>query len=255
MDEDVKEEVKEETGEGMVPRSRREEYMEYLKARHPGKFDPEDEESVYGFLSETTKGNDDAQDRLAEALSADPRLAQLISDVLNKKRGAAAAFARYFGRDLLNAEEGTPEWDEIQNAESERMAEKESRDKAITDYQSAIDESSPALEKFAADNHLDIDEFLSTVYDRIIDPIFNGKYTPELLTLLNNAINYDVDVEQAMKAGKVEAQNKKIEQMRSDKGDGMPALGGSAGEITPKAKRARTGALGRIDNTSVWDRK
>ncbi|MDR3142108.1 MAG: hypothetical protein LBU37_10335 [Tannerellaceae bacterium] len=245
----MNEEIKEEA----PPKSKREEYIEYLKGRHPGKFDPEDEESTYGFLGEMTRGNDDAQDRLAEALSSDPRLAQLLSDVLNKKRGAAASFARYFGKDLLNAEEGTPEWDEIQNAESERLTEMSNRDKALADYQSAIDESSPALEKFAADNGLDVDEFLGTVYDKIIDPIFNGKYTPELLTLLNNAINYDADVEQAMRAGKVQAQNKKIEQMRADKGDGMPSLGGSSGEITPKPKPARTGALGRINNKSVWD--
>jgi hypothetical protein len=194
----MEEEIEEDVAGEVKNKSKRDEYMEYMAGRHPGKFDPEDEESTYGFLSEMTRGNDDAQDRFAEALSADPRLAQLMSDVLNKKRGAAASFARYFGKDLLNAEEGTPEWDEIQSAESERMAEMTNREKDVADYQSAIDESSPVLEKFAADNGLNVDEFLNSVYDRIIEPIFKGAYTPELLTLLNNAISYDADVEQAM---------------------------------------------------------
>lgn len=234
-----------------TPPSKRDEYLDYLLDRYPDRFQKDDEDSVFGFLSEKTKGDDAAEDRLAEALSADPRLAQILSDVLNKKRNAPAAFARYFGKDFLNAEEGTAEYDEIEAAESERMAELEEGKTAKAEYDKNIEASAPLLDEFAKENKLDIQAFLDKVYDQIIEPIFDGNYTKELLTMLNNALNYATDVEQAMKAGQVQARNERIEQMHREPGDGMPSLGGSAGATEKKQPQIKRNF--NVKNESVWD--
>jgi hypothetical protein len=190
---------------------------------------------------------------MAEALQQDPRLAQALSDMMNGKRGAPASLVRYFGRDLLNAEEGTPEYDEIAAAEKERQAELEAQKASVAEYNKNIDASKAVLDQFAADNKLNLDEFLDKVYNQIIDPIFNGVYTPELLTMLNNAINYDADIESARRAGEVGGRNMKIEQMKGKQGDGMPAIGTGGAQVTPPAPERKKHIAEETSSGSVWD--
>lgn len=242
MDEEEKKEVEN------MPAKGRQAYIDYMKGRDAG-YNADDEDSMFDDMLQYRQTNDRSREQMAEALSSDPRLAQVMGDIVGKKRGAGASFARYFGKDLLSAEEGTPEWDELQQAEKERQDEIIASTKRAEEYNRNIEASQPVLEKFAKDKKIDIDDFLEKAYDQIIAPIFQGKYSEEVLNMLNNALNYEKDVQDSFDAGQVAGKNQKIDKMmRSNKGDGMPRLGASAGQAKqPSVKK------GSMYRPSVWD--
>ena len=234
--------------EGEQPKKGRLAYMDYMRGVNPD-FSDDDEDAVYDDMLSYRKSNDESRKRISGMLRENPQLAQVLSDIANKKRGAGAAFARYFGKDMLNAEEGTPEWDEIQQAEKERNEELLSLRKRGADYEANIEASKPVLDEFGKENGLDIDKFLDEAYSRIIEPIFLGKYDKELLGRLRNALAYEGDVEASFNAGKAAGRNERIEDMRkANVGDGLPRMGSSAGMSKPTkvAKKSNWG-------NSVWD--
>ena len=222
-------------------------YVDYMSGVNPD-FNGEDEEAIYEDMLSYRKNNDESRKRISDMLSENPQLAQVLSDIANKKRGAGAAFARYFGKDLLNAEEGSPEWDEIQQAEKDRNEELMALRKRGEDYDANIEASKAVLDEFGRENNVNIDDFLDEAYGKIIEPIFLGKYDKELLRRLKNALDYDSDVETSFNAGKAAGRNERIEDMRkANVGDGLPRMGSSAGmRQVPKKPESRM-------RKSVWD--
>lgn len=211
------------------PRRGKSAYIDYMSGVNPD-FNGEDEEAMYEDMLSYRKNNDESRRRISDMLSENPQLAQVLSDIANKKRGAGAAFARYFGKDMLNAEEGTPEWDEIQQAEKERNEELLSIRKRGEDYDANIEASKPILDQFGKEYGVNVDEFLDNAYSKIIEPIFLGKYDKDLLIRLKNALDYENDVESSFNAGKAAGRNERIEDMRkANIGDGLPRMGSSAG--------------------------
>lgn len=241
----------EELEQKIPQKSKKEAYLEYARERFGDDFNPEDEESVYGRMHDYMRGNEDSQGRFAEALTNDSRLAQVMADVVGKKRSAGAALARYFGKELLSAEEGSPEYEELLKAEEERMAELERSRASQKEFDENIGNSLPVLEQFAKENNLNADSFLDEVYTQILEPIFSGKYTPELLQMLYKALNYDKDVEEAFAAGSVKGKNQRIETMKKEVGDGLPKIGGSGrvAEQKPQPRKAFN-----VRTSSVWDK-
>lgn len=232
-------EEKEKTIEEVVPTpTNRDRFNTYMSERYKG-YNPDDEEAAYGMLMDDLGARDSEKQKLVDAINTDPRIAQLLSDIVSGKRSAAGSLARHFGKDFLAAEEGTPEYDDIMKAEEERKAEAEAMAENERVYKQNIDQSVPVIESFCAANGLNVDEFLNSVWERMVSPIMQGMYTEELLTMLNNALNYDKDVEDAMKAGEVKGRNTNIAKMRSDKvGDGMPS-GMTSVEQPSQKKRPR----------------
>ena len=210
--------------------SKKQVYLDYMRSRM-GESYGEDEDSVY-----------------SEILSKDPRLAQVLSDMAGGKRGATSALVRYFGKDILGAEEGSDEWNDLQNAEKERMEELESMRKSKEEYDVNIEASLPVLDEFATSRKIDIDEFLDSAYSRILEPIFKGNYTTELLEMLYNAMNYKTDIEESFQSGVVAGRNQKIDRMRKDNaGDGLPRLGASTASTVKRAEKKPS------YKSSVWN--
>lgn len=240
-------------GNAPVSKSKRDEYNEYLKSRYAGETPDEDEEGFYDRVLKNQRGGDEAQQRFAEALNKEPELAQVLSDVISGKRGAAAALVRYFGRDMLNAEEGSPEYEEITKSEDERMQELESRKASDEEYNKNLEASQEALTSFASQHNINIDDFLGDVYDKILDPIFSGNYTPEVLDVLFKGLNYDADIEESFNAGTVKGKNTNIEKMKKESvGDGQPSLSNAAPVVRPR--NTPKSALSDIKTGSVWDK-
>ena len=229
------------------PQRGRSAYVDYMSGVNPD-FNGADEEAIYEDMLSYRKNNDESRKRISDMLSENPQLAQVLSDIANKKRGAGAAFARYFGKDLLNAEEGSPEWDEIQQAEKDRNEELMALRKRGEDYDANIEASMAVLDEFGRENNVNIDDFLDEAYGKIIEPIFLGKYDKELLRRLKNALDYDSDVETSFNAGKAAGRNERIEDMRkANVGDGLPRMGSAAGmRQGPKKPESRMGRR-------VWD--
>lgn len=56
--------------------------------------------------------NREQNERLADAMENDPRLAQMLSDMIEGKRNAHSAMARYFGRSVMQIDEDSPEYED-----------------------------------------------------------------------------------------------------------------------------------------------
>lgn len=248
MEKDVDKNVKDIDNTSVAP-TKRQAYLDYMRSQMGEDFNPDDESLFEEMLDYRTQ-SDNSKKKIAEMLNENPQLAQIISDMANGKRGVASAFARYFGRDLLDAEEGSKEWEEIQIAEKERQAELEDMRKRKDDYDTNIQSSLPVLEKFAKEKNINIDDFLDETYTKILEPIFSGLYTEDVLLALYNALNYNEDVEDSFRSGVVAGRNQKIDKMRKEKfGDGLPRLGASGGNNGNNSKPKKTLRY----KSSVWE--
>ena len=229
-------------------KSKKDAFMEYARSKYEG-FDPEDEEGMFGTLMETMTSADKSNQMLLDAIESDPRFAQILSDIVNKKRGALAAMARYVGKDAFTAEGADA--DEIEAAEQERMAELEREKASKAEYEKNLEASVPNIEAAAEQCGMTVDEWLTNAYEQIVVNIFNGNYTKEACDRISKALTYDKDVEEAFQAGSVKTKNEKIDKMRKDVGDGLPRMGASAG-VVPPTKEVKK----RFDvrNKSAWDK-
>ncbi len=209
------------TEEPAPSRTKREELNELLSGEISG-YDPSDDESSAGMLLDYVNGNIDQRTKLAEALQEDPRLAQVLADIVGKRRGAGEALARYYGKDLLMAEEGSPEYEAIQKAEEERKNEMQAFEARSKEYDDNLERSMPIVEEWCKEKGYDTNEFLDKVWAMIVSPIMSGNYSRELCDLLDKGMNYDKDTADAMQAGIVKGHNDNINKMKEEIGDGLP---------------------------------
>lgn len=166
--------------------------------------------------------NDEQNQRLADALERDPRLAQMLVDMVEGKRNAHSAVARYFGRGFVSADEGTPEFEEMMLADEERKNEVMRLANDRREYEANLQESLTVIEEFCNEKGYDPSDFLDKVWEQLVFPIMSGRYTVEVCTALDHAMSYEKDVEDAFAAGDIKGRNHNIMRMKSDFGDGMP---------------------------------
>lgn len=220
--------------------TKRQKLNEMLSSMIEG-YNPDDDEGSAEILMAHLNKNSEQTKKIAEAISKYPQLAQALSDIINGKRGAAGSLARYFGKDFMSAEEGTPEFDEIVKAEEERKKELEDATKSEKEYQDNINKSMPQIEEFCKSKGYDTDEFLGSAWDKLVGPILSGNYTPEVLDMLDKSFNYDKDVSDAMAAGEVKGRNVNISKLKENTGDGLPK--GIITQVPNKIKKKRNGLL------------
>lgn len=109
------------------------------------------------------------------------------------------------------------------------------------EYKKNIDESTPIIEQFCNEKGYNPDDFLNDIWDKIASPILSGRYTTELLAMIDKAFNYDTDVSDAMKAGEVKGRNENVHKMRKDQiGDGMPTGLGAVTQETKKKSKPKS---------------
>lgn len=182
--------------------------------------------------------NKEQNERLAEILERDPRLAQLLTDVITGKRNAHSAMARYFGNSFMRLDEESPEYEEIMIADEERKEEMMRLANDRHEYEKNISESIPVIEAFCTGRGYDASDFMDKVWESIVFPILAGKYTNDVCVALDHAITYEKDIEDAFAAGDIKGRNTSIQRMKEDFGDGMPkGMNSVAPETEVKRKR------------------
>lgn len=196
-------------------------FSEQLKSYFGEGFDIYDKLSQDLLLRHIALNNEQNQ-RLADALESDPRLAQMLVDMVEGKRNAHSAVARYFGRGFVSADEGTPEFEEMMLADEERKNEVMRLANDRREYEANLQESLTVIEEFCNEKGYDPSDFLDKVWEQLVFPIMSGRYTVEVCTALDHAMNYEKDVEDAFAAGDIKGRNHNIMRMKSDFGDGMP---------------------------------
>lgn len=211
-----------------------------LKEFFGADFQLSDEMSQY-ILLEHLRINREQNEQLANALDRDPRLAQMLSDIVKGERNAHSAMARYFGRSMMDFQEGTPEYEEMLQADDERRDEVFRLANERHEYESNLEKSRPVIEQFCSERGYEPADFFDSVWEQIVQPIMSGNYSKEVCIALDNAINYDIDVEKAFAAGDIKGRNTNIMRMKENFGDGMPkGITSAAPETAPKPKRTNS---------------
>lgn len=179
----------------------------------------------------------EANDRIADAIAEDERLAQAFADVAAGTRKPAAAIARYFGKRFSTAEEGTPEYDEVMAADEEFFNEREKM-KADREKQAVgASEFFDAFENYLEAQGLDKEKYVDAVFKEVLEPALDLRVDETLFARLVNAVDYNKDVEDAFKAGEVKGRNTNIHEMKGKIGDGLPKAMGSQGVPVEQPKR------------------
>ena len=198
-----------------------ESFNERLNLFFGGNFDIGDKLSQ-DLLLRHLEMNREQNERIATMLERDPRLAQLLVDVIDGKRGAHSAVARYFGRGFMSVDEGSPEFEEIMLADEERKNEMMRLANDRREYEMNLEESMPVIEAFCKERGYDPSDFMDNIWEKLVFPIMAGKYTDDVCTALDHAITYEQDVEDAFAAGDIKGRNANIMRMKEDFGDGLP---------------------------------
>lgn len=230
MDEEVK--VTEMTVEEPVGNSARQELEALLTEVLPEEKRTGDvEQMALDYIKELRSSND----RIIEAISDDPRAAQMFADIVNGTRKPGAAIARYFGKGFM-ADEGTPEYDEMMAADEEFVNERESAKRTAEEHNAKMLDFLDWLEEQLGEDAEG--ERMRRVYNEILIPLLDGVKDETLPGKLKKSLDYDKDVEDAFAAGEVKGRNMNINEMRSKVGDGMPkGLTSQAVPVVEKPKR------------------
>lgn len=168
------------------------------------------------------KNNREQNERLADVVDNDPRLAQMLIDIINGKRNAHSALARYYGSSMGRIKENTPEYEEMMQADEERREELMRAAADRREYEKNLEVSRGVIENFCKERGYEPADFMNRVWDGLVMPILSGNYSHEVCVALDNALNYEQDVESAFAAGDIKGRNTNIQRMREDYGDGMP---------------------------------
>ena len=200
------------------PYSRLEEWLQEFFGKSFKLDSPESQEKLKAFF----RSNVEQNERLASVLELDPRLAQLLSDVVQGKRSAHASMARYYGKSFLDFEEGSPEYEEMLRMDEERRNEAYEMARNRREYEANLERSRPAIENFCSEHGYEPAEFMDRVWEQLVFPILSGTYTPEVCQALEHAINYEQDVEDAFAAGNIKGRNTNIRRLQEEFGDGLP---------------------------------
>lgn len=186
-------------------------------------------------------------DRMVEAISDDPRTAQVFADVLNG-RGGAKSVVRHFGKSFIDVEEGTPEYDEIMAEDAEFMAERE-RSKAFDEENRTKAQAwFVAFTDYCNRMNLNEDVYLVKIWDEFLDRVMEWTISDEIFDKLVKAVDYDKDVEDAFEAGEIKGRNTNINEMRSKPSDGMPSGLSSQAPVVERPKRAMNSLIAKALN-------
>lgn len=223
------------TEEKPVVSSSRQELAAVLKEIVPEEQRTEDvEQMALDYIKEQRAVND----RIAEALSDDPRLGQVFVELMNGEKGGKA-LVRHFGKSFLEMDEDSPEYEEMMAADREYQ---EGRNKMLADQQ-AYDEKAgawfAAFGDYCERMKLNKDVYLVKIEDEFISPVMEWEHSDKIFDRLVKAVDYDKDVEDAFEAGEIKGRNTNIHEMRAKPSDGMPSGLSSQGVIAEKPKVRR----------------
>lgn len=228
-------------------KSKRDLLKERLHSKYPEKEFSDDEE-FYGQISDDFDDSDkklnDYKERektFSDMFTSDPRSASFITDWRNGE-DPVIGLIRRFGPEIKDAIDDPNMQEQIAAANKEYIERLEQSKKLDEEYKQNISETLSYLDKMSEEGQLDddkIDDAMALLL-KIVHEGVAGKFTPETIDMAVKAINHDVDVEDADRAGEVRGRNAKISEKlkKASRGDNLPVLDGANGN-EPKQKNTR----------------
>lgn len=238
--------------ENNAVKSRRDQHLERLRKKYPDK-KFEDEEEIYGQISDDydqyeqeLDGYRGREKKLSDMFAADPRSAQLLTDMHNGK-DPVLGLVRNFGVEIKDVLDDPEMQDKIAEANKEYVERVANSKKLDEEYDRNMDTTLETLRQFQAERSMSdeqIDKTVEFLLGIVRDGVM-GKFSPETLDMACKALNYEADVAAAGEEGEVAGRNAKITESlrRRAKGDGTAPLGGKNGQ----------GAAPRQKSQSIFD--
>lgn len=226
-------------------KSRRDQQLERLRKKYPGK-KFEDDEEIYGQISDDydqyEHDLDDYRGRekaLGDMFSADPRSAQFLADMHNGQ-DPVLGLVKNFGIEIKDVLDNPEMQDKIAEANKEYVERVAKSKQLDEEYEKNMEVSLETLRQFQEERGMS-DEQIDAVADAMLTVVKDGvmgKFSRETLEMFVNAINHDSDVANASEEGRVAGRNAKIVEglRKQNKGDGTSPLNGKNGGA-PKNKR------------------
>lgn len=184
------------------------------------------------------KEQENANERISAAIAQEPIIARAFIAMVNGgKSEAARTLVRHLGQEFFNAEEGSPEYDAISQADEDYRKELESLKQADDTFNKNFDESWNTIVPFCEQHGINPDKFEDDIWQKILEPLLQGNFNHELLLMLKKALDYDKDTEDAFAAGEVKGRNENINKMRSQQSDGLPKGLGTQATQSERPKR------------------
>lgn len=226
-----------------------------IAAANPDKNYEKDEDmldaadELIDMLQGTVNKSNEVNQKLSEALEANPELSEILLDVI-KGVPFPVAVARHYGPEDFALNESEPDYEAYQQASAERIK-KQADKKAFEDQLLAnADLSVAELEAFISEKEMTPEQaegFKSKV-ETALEEIFQGKVSKTFLTNMYKAEIHEEEVSTAREQGEIVGRNSKIAaEFDKSSGDGMPALssGDAIEELPKKQNYLQRGVLAR----------
>ena len=228
-------EVKEEKTTPAAPKTKREQFREYMKNSYPDD-DFDDEETRYGRVMEAVESNKkmrDSDTKMRELFDKNPQYKDMFMKAAQGE-DFITSFISVFGKDSLLAALEDPEAAEKLSEAQKKYIETQAKDKKYKeDADVSIQKSAEEFKAFAEENNLGEDQ-TNEVWGKCIDMIvngINGIMGRDLFETVLKGMNYDNAVASAREEGQIQGRNENIEAKlaKSAPEKTPPTFGGGAG--------------------------
>lgn len=239
-------EEKKETPPAEAPKSKREQFREYMKNSHPDD-DFDDEETRYGRVMEAVEMNQrmrDSDSKMRDLFDKHPQYKDMFMKAAQGE-DFIESFIAVFGKDSILEALNNPEAAKKLSEAQKKYIETQAKDKKYKeDADINIVKSAEDFKAFAEENKLNDDQ-TNEVWGKCIDIIINGIngiMDKSLFETVLKGMNYDNDVQTAHEEGQIQGRNEQIEQkLAKSAPETPPTFGGGAGapvkQEQPKQKK------------------
>lgn len=225
-----------------------------MKGYYPDKEYPDDNalmddaHSKMGELDGYYKENEAKNEEFINFLADNPEWREAIVYGM-KGVPLRAVIARMYDPEDLVAEDGDPDFEQVQASREERKAKRAEAEAFQAELQANIEASQEEIKAFAEENGMDEESSVSFLGNvtQVLEDAYKGKITKDFLARMYTAENHEKEVAAAAENGVIEGKNAKIDEMKaiereSKAGDSLPSIASvSAVPVTPAKKEPTIG--------------
>jgi len=238
-------EEKKETPLVETPKSKREQFREYMKNSYPDD-DFDDEESRYGRVMETVEMNQKMKDndsKMRELFDKHPQYKDMFMKAAQGE-DFIVSLVSVFGKDRLIDAINDPEKAEALSKAQQEYIETQAKNKKYSeDSEANFTKSAEDFTAFANEHNL-TDEQNKEVWGKCLDIIvngINGVMDRSLYETVLKGMSYDNDMQAAREEGQIQGRNEQIEQkLAKSAPETPPTFGGGGGApVAPKEPKQK----------------
>lgn len=220
-----------------------------MREKYPD-IDMDDDDTFFDKLAEDYDSDEEElithreqAQKMSDMFTADPRSASVLQDLAGGE-DIVVSLVKRFGEDTIREALDNPDnLDKLAEANRERLERLSSESKYEEEYKRNIEASDNFIGEVQTELGLtdeQVDEVITFIHQIVSDGI-RGIFKRETIEMALKALNYDQAIATAQHEGEVAGRNAKISEKlrKTQKGDGLPQLGGASNASTQAQPQAR----------------